>query len=200
MIKSIIFDCSDTLLRFEAKADLAEKLKDPEQAEHIHQSIFKSEAWKKYDRGWISAEQLEEEVLPTLPTEDRPIATDYLQSWHTCYSPMPGMTELVQRLKGKGYGLYVLSSYPDRFYQVWERFPIFRLFDGAAASFEAHVSKDSPAFFEYLMKKYHLKAEECLIIDDAGLSVETARSIGWTGIQFTDAETLEKELKGLNIL
>ncbi len=200
MIKNLIFDCSDTLLHFEAKADLAEKLKNPERAERIHRSIFKSEAWREYDRGWIPAEQLEDAVLPTLPAEDRPIATDYLQRWHTCYTPMPGMTELVQRLKEKGYGLYVLSSYPDRFYEVWERFSIFRLFDGSAASFEVHVSKDSPAFFEHLMKKYHLKAEECLIIDDSCVSVETARSIGWQGIQFTDAKTLEKELKRLNIL
>ena len=77
MIRNILFDCADTLLRFHSKEDLAVGLGDPARAERIHNALLRSEIWGKYDNGIVDEDEIKRVVLPTLPEEDREIAVEY---------------------------------------------------------------------------------------------------------------------------
>ncbi|MCR4565154.1 MAG: HAD-IA family hydrolase, partial [Bacteroidales bacterium] len=59
------------------------------------------------------------------------------------------------------------------------------------------VKKPDPAFFKILLERFHLKAEECVFIDDNEKNVEGARALGFTGIRFTDRPALESVLEPL---
>ncbi len=197
MFKNIIFDCSDTLLRLESVDYLTELCGSRERAKRIHAALFLSEEWKDYDRGVLTEERAADVLLPLLPQEDREIGTIYFQNWSQKYSVIEGIPELLKELKALGCRLYVLSDYPGRFEQVWERFDIFRQFDGRVVSYETGCRKLDGTPFELILEKYGLEKEDTFFTDDYLGCINAAIKHGITAHQFTDVPTLRKAL-GLN--
>lgn len=200
MIKNILFDCADTLCRFHSRVDLAQKLGDAERADRIHNAFFKSEIWGKYDNGAVSDEEVKAAVLPLLPEEDRAVAEEYFEGFIHHFTPFDGMEDLLKELKAKGYSLYIVSDFPHRFPILWDRFSLFRLFDGRAVSFEAKGSKRDLKLFDYLLKTYGLKAEECFFTDDVEALIANAATKGIDGHAFCGVEDLRVCLKEKGIL
>ena len=200
MIKSVLFDCSDTVMRFHAKADLAETLGCAERAETIHNAFFRSEIWRKYDNGTVSDDEVKQAVLPLLAEEDRKIAEEYFDGFIRHFTPIEGMEAVLRELKEKGCSLYLVSDFPHVFPYLWDNFDLFRLFDGRAVSFEAKGSKQDLRLFRYVLDTYDLKAEECLFFDDLESLIENAGRCGIRGHVFRGAEDLRNYLKELSVL
>lgn len=201
MIKNIVFDCSDTLLRFSAQDELAKVTGDNARAAEIKGKIHQSRSWNLYDKGIISEAELRQGILPLFDEADRPYAAWYLDNWLKCYSPIPGMYEIVAELKEKGWPLYILSDFPLCFDALKARFPdLFSLFTGLAVSHECQATKGDKGLFAYLQKKFSLDACECLFIDDVPRLVENARSLGFHGIVLENAQSLRQQLNRLNVL
>jgi len=201
MIKYLAFDCSDTLLRFFVLDELAKRTGDHAQAQKIKASIHQSPAWCLYDKGLISEEGLREEILPLFHAEERSMAAWYLDHWVECYFPIPGMLELVSELHEKGWPLYLISDFPPRFEELANRFPaLFHLFSGCSVSFQCHAIKRDKGLFTHFLQQFNRKAEECLFIDDIPRNVDNARSLGFQGIVFENADQLRSRLLSLGIL
>ena len=201
MIKNIVFDCSDTLLRFSALRELSGVVGDEVRAAQIKATIHQSRTWNLYDKGLMSEEGLRREILPLFDDADRPYAAWYLDNWLTCYLPIPGMYEIVAQLKEKGWPLYILSDFPPCFDVLKARFPdLFSLFIGLAVSCECQATKGDKGLFAYLLEKFNLDPTECLFIDDVPRLVENARSLGFCGVDFESAQGLREKLTQLNIL
>ena len=191
MLKNIIFDCSDTLLRFDAPAWFATLTGDAQRARHIVTAIMKSSAWYRYDNGTATAQDVEREVLPQLDAADRALATRYIAEWIDHYTPIAGMPQLIADLKARGYRLFLLSDFPDCFPHLTERFDFFALFDGMTISYRAHCSKrDNGALFDHLLQEQNLRAEECAFVDDLPPYIELARARGIRAHLAADAKTL----------
>ena len=201
MIKNIVFDCSDTLLRFSALDELAKVTGDAALATQIKATIHQSRGWNLYDKGLVSEEELRKEILPLFSESHRPFAAWYLDNWLKCYSPIPGMHEIVAELKEKGWPLYILSDFPLCFDALKARFPdLFSLFTGLALSNECQATKGDKGLFAYLQKKFSLDARECLFIDDVPRLVENVRSLGFQGIVLENAQSLRRQLNQLDVL
>ena len=201
MIKNIVFDCSDTLLRFSALDELTRVVGDAARAAVIKAKIHGSCAWNLYDKGLMPEDGLRREILPLFDESDRPHAAWYLDNWLKCYSPIPGMLELVAELREKGWPLYILSDFPPCFNVLQSRFPdLFALFNGLAVSCECQATKGDKGLFAYLQEKFTLNPAECVFIDDVPRLVENANSLGFRGILFENAEKLRHELSELNII
>lgn len=201
MVRNIVFDCSDTLLRYGALNELTKVVGDEARAAQIKATIHRNPAWNLYDKGLMSEEGLRREILPTFDDDARPHAAWYLENWLTCYSPMPGMYEIVAELKEKGWPLYILSDFPPCFDVLKTRFPeIFGLFDGFAVSYECQATKGDKGLFAYLLKKYPLDPAECLFIDDIPRLIENACSLGFQGIALENAQILREQLVQRGIL
>ena len=201
MIRNIVFDCSDTLLRFSALDELAKVVGDAPRAARIKAAIHQSRAWNLYDKGLMSEEGLHEEILPLFDDADRPHAAWYLDNWLKCYSPIPGMFELVAQIKEKGWPLYILSDFPPCFDALKARFPeLFSLFTGLAVSCECQATKGDMGLFAHLLEKFALDPAECIFIDDVPRLVENASSLGFCGIVFKEAEELREQLLQIGVL
>ena len=201
MIKYIVFDCSDTLLRFSALDALAEVVGDAERATEIKGKIHGSRTWNLYDKGQMTEEGLRAEILPLFDEKDRPYAAWYLDHWLDCYAPIPGMQEIVADLHAKGWPLYILSDFPPCLNVLTDRYPaMFRHFEGMTVSFECQATKGDKGLFAHLTEKFGLEAEKCIFIDDVPRLVENARSLGFRGIVFEDAEKLRAALTALHVL
>lgn len=190
MIQNVIFDCSDTLLRSGCIEFLEQLTANKAKARQIHHALFGSPAWYDYDCGNIEEKDLQAALLPLLQQEDRQIGKIYLDGWIHQYSVIPGIPELLKKLKETGHRLYVLSDFPSCFEQVYNRFDLFQLFDGRVISYEEGKRKSDGVLFERLLQKYDLKAEECFFTDDVSHNVAIAQKYGIKGHVFTTVHAL----------
>lgn len=188
MIRNIVFDLSDTLLKFSPPAVFLSVTPGA----GMNLSDFK--AWKAWDQGQCTEEEMMAEILSQTDPALKETLTDFFDSWFRCYTVTDGMEETVRQLKAAGFRLYVLSDFPDRFGEVLAAFPFFSEFDGAVASYQLGMRKDTPAMFTAFLQKEQLAANECLFVDNWLPNVENAKTAGLYGIHFTDVPSLKKEL------
>jgi small GTP-binding protein len=97
--------------------------------------------------------------------------------------------------KSIGKNIYYLSnigkSYANRKLEE-----IYKYFDGGIASCDTDYKKPDKLIYKTLLKKYDLKAQNCLFIDDRAENVDTAKKLGMRGIVFKNGTTdLEREMK-----
>ena len=195
MYKNVIFDYSDTLFHFKAREYLTDLMQgDQENARRLHAALFECPLWLSFDYGLISRDEHKRQALQSLSPEDRAIADIYLDHWHEHYEPIEGMPEIVEELKNRGIRLYVLSNFPETFELVYAQRELLHRFDGRLISYEAGTGKDDPAFFQRLLKKYDLKAEECMYFDDYPRFIKVARALGIDGHTFTNAADVRRIL------
>ena len=69
--------------------------------------------------------------------------------------------------------------------------------DGGVFSCHIHAVKPKPAIYEYLLNKYHLKAEESVFFDDREVNVNAANALGIHGIVFSSYEQARDDLEHL---
>lgn len=98
--------------------------------------------------------------------------------------------EALRRLREAGYGVYALSNTNAVMFHSWianafrqEGLSFRDYFDGAVTSFEEGVCKPEPEIFNIVLRRYGLKAEETLMLDDSEKNCEAARSCGMQSIR-----------------
>jgi len=200
MIKNVIFDCSETLLSFEAVDYLASLVGSREEAERIHFTMFTSPAWHLYDNGQLPEEELESALLPLLPEKDRAIAARYLKEWINTYGIIEGAPEVVEDVRKAGYKTYLLSDFPPCFNVLWEKYEFLHHFDGRIVSCEIGYSKKDGVIFDILLQTFGLDPAECIFIDDIPRNIRIGEEHGISGILFTGVEPLREELARRGIL
>ena len=67
-------------------------------------------------------------------------------------------------------------------------------FEGVVVSSDVKMIKPNPAVYEYILKKYDLKPEECLFIDDVEANVKAAEAVGIKGFVFKNNYEKLKEV------
>ena len=197
MIRNIVFDMGNVLLRFSADLFLdREGVTDPEDRKTILNELFRSVEWSMMDLGLLTEEEVEPRVLTRVPEHLKKHVSHLLYSWAEPRAMVEGMEELVRRLKSAGYGIYLLSNASVRQPDYWSPLPISRIFDGTLISAEVRLVKPMPEIYRLFTERFSLKPEECLFIDDFPLNVAAAIAEGWEGIVFHgDAAELEKKLR-----
>lgn len=102
MIKNIIFDMGNVLVRFDPYHILEEHdIKDPEDIDLLLKNIFYSEGWSKMDLGIYVEDDLYNEAITKLPVRLHHAAREILDTWYESLTPIKGIKELVTDLKKK---------------------------------------------------------------------------------------------------
>jgi FMN phosphatase YigB (HAD superfamily) len=76
----------------------------------------------------------------------------------------------------------------------------FELFDDIVVSGKVGRLKPNDDAFEEVLKKYNLKQEECVFLDDQQENIEAARALGIPSILFRDYYEARQELHELGVL
>lgn len=194
MIKNIVFDMGKVLLAYEPQKYVHEIINNSDGAEAVLRELFQGPEWPMLDAGAISEKEAIQRVQSRIP-EYADLVSRAMEHWDDMLIPLPGMAEILAALKGKGYSLYVLSNMSLRFPQIFKQKTIFRYFDGYVFSSQEKIVKPDPAIYQCLLNRFHLKAEECVFIDDLPRNVEGAKSMGMNAHKFVGAEELEDFLK-----
>jgi HAD hydrolase, family IA, variant 3 len=114
--------------------------------------------------------------------------------------PVEGILELLQTLKKNGYRLYLLSNAAIRQHEYLARAEASKLMDGTLISADVKLLKTDPQIYQTFLKKFDLKAEECVFIDDTPINVEGALYENMAGIVFNmNAYALKQTLCALGV-
>ena len=153
------------------------------------------ETLRRFDREEKPIEELVKDLIsenPAFEDEIRLFAERYPE---IITGEMPGMKELLVRLKGEGFSLYGLSNWCSKVYVTMGQYDIFQLMDGYVISSEEHLVKPEAGIYHRLYEKFGLKPEECIFADDKQENIEGARRTGMRGIVFENAAQYERELR-----
>lgn len=196
MIKNIIFDMGNVLLRYDPEVCLNRFVKREEDRALIRRELFEGPEWVQGDLGHITDEQRFDGVSRRVPQKLHTELRQCVEQWHMCMEPVHGAKEFCAYAKEQGYRLYVLSNASSSFYQYFPRFAPFEYFDGLVVSCDIHIVKPDIRIYRYLLETYGLAPEECFFIDDMAANVEGARKAGISGAVFGgDFEEIRKKLE-----
>ena len=197
MIKNVIFDVGFVLVDFRWR-DLMKDLGIAKDLQDVFEkNVFGSHWWGELDRGVIE----EAEVLKMLREDNKEHLKEFDYVWANrdkIVEPFDYAVGMIEDLKAKGLKVYLLSNYPKELFTLHTecgRFPFIDKVDGKVVSGFVQLVKPDREIYEYLLKEYDLKAEECVFIDDRQENVEAAKEIGINGIWFWNYEQMMGELE-----
>ena len=196
MIKNILFDMGQVLIRFDQKFFIQRLGIDGADMELLLREVYRSVEWVQMDRGSLREEEAFEKMRARLPERLHDAAWKLVIMWDRPILEVDGMYELVEELKEKGYGIYLLSNASVRQHEYWPRIPASRFFDGTLISADEHVMKPQPEIYRLCLQRFGLKAEESFFIDDMAHNIEGALFCGLSGAVFHgDVNRLRKDLR-----
>lgn len=196
MIKNILFDMGNVLIRFDRKLFLDKLDVSEADKEILLREVFANVEWAQLDRGSKTEATALESMCERLPQRLHKAAERLTFHWDEPLIPIAGMYELVEELKEKGYGIYLLSNASVRQHAYWSRIPASKFFDGTLISADVHAVKPQPEVYKLCLEKFGLKAEESFFIDDVGANVEGAINCGLSGaVFFGDVSRLRQDLR-----
>lgn len=121
----------------------------------------------------------------------------------------PGALELVKKFHALGYKQYILSNFEKEAFDLAFANPENRVLfsyiprENIVISGDCKMIKPHRCIYEYFLEKYHLKPEECLLIDDRPENVKAAREkcgIYAITLKNENYKKLNRTLKKWNII
>ena len=200
MIKNILFDMGNVLIRFDRKLFLDRLEVSEADKDILLREVFANVEWAQMDRGTKTEETALESMRKRLPQRLHGAAETLTLHWDEPLVPIEGMYELVEELKEKGYGIYLLSNASYRQHDYWPGIAASKFFDGTLISADVHAVKPQPEIYNLCLEKFGLKAEESFFVDDVGANVEGAVNCGLQGaVFFGDVARLRRELRAAGV-
>ena len=184
MIRNIVFDMGQVLLRFEPLLFMERLGVQGEDRELLHREVFKSLEWARMDRGSLTDAEAAEIICRRVPGRLHEAVEKLVSFWDRPILEIEGSFALVEELKALGYKIFLLSNASLRQHDYWPRVPASRFFDGTLISADVKLVKPQPEIYRLLFERFSLKPEECFFIDDAIGNVEGAFYCGMPGAVF----------------
>lgn len=195
MIRNVLFDMGNVLLRFDRQLFLNRLAVTEEEKLLLLRRVFLSTEWVRMDRGTLDEPEAEKSMCADLPEHLHPAVHQLVSLWDEPILPIAGMYELVRELKAAGYGIYLLSNASHRQHEYWKKVTVAPLFDGTIISADEGVMKPGCEYFLRALNRFGLKADECFFVDDMPANVEGAAFCGIPGAVFHgDAKLLRQQM------
>ena len=199
MIKNVVFDFGQVMVRFEPSYMVGRYVDDKEDAALLEEVVFDRLYWDKLDSADISDDEVISACRQRLPERLWQVAEKIYFNWIYNLPEIEGMRELVRYIK-RQYGVRVLllSNISTYFAEHADEIDVLREFE--ACVFSAVIGKVKPSadIFEYVCQKYGMLAEETVFVDDNPNNIKGAQSVGITGYLFDgDADKLKAYLDGV---
>ncbi len=201
-INTIIFDLGNVLIDWSPLHVFDENYFDsPEKRDYFFSHICTMDWNEQQDEG-RSIVEATQELIEKFPDWEQPIR-DYYGRWTEMLGgPIPESVEIFRQLKASGqYKIYALTNWQAGLFDIaLVRYNFLHWFDGRVVSGEEKMRKPFPEFYQLLLNRYNVKAEEALFIDDSLRNIKAAKELRINSIHFQSPEQLNLELKRLNIL
>lgn len=198
-ITTVVFDIGNVLAGFDWQAYLKRFRFSVETEERIARATFLGNNWKEVDRGAKTDAEIYVDCLSEIPDLEKELKAvwqgrlgivkeyDYAADW-------------IISLKKKGYRVYILSNYgKETFAEAQRTFSFLKYADGMVISYEIRHIKPEAEMYQELIRRYAVRPEEAVFIDDLLPNIEAARKMGFHTIPFTTKEEAERRLCELGV-
>ena len=195
MIKNIILDIGDVLVKSNYHDYFLNKGYDEETACLLEKATFFTPVWKELDRGvWSFTEIIDGFVknAPELEAELRSVFED-MKNFITVF---PCADEWITEIQKSGLKVYCLSNISDKICRdCSDDLKFLKHTDGYVLSYQEQLIKPDPAIYKLLLDRYGLASEECIFIDDIEANVTAAKKLGIHGIVFKNRQQAMAEIE-----
>lgn len=196
MIKSIVFDMGNVLIRFDRERFIKRLGFSGDDGKMLLQEVFLSLEWARMDRGSMTEKEAAESICRRLPERLHQAVHSLTDQWDRPILPIEGIYELAEELKNAGYGLFLLSNASFRQHDYWPLIPCSKFFDGTLISADEGLVKPQPEIYRLLFSRFSLQPEECFFVDDSPMNIEGAFFCGMPGTVFHgDTKRLRREMR-----
>ena len=198
-MENIIFDVGQVLVKYDWETYLDSFGFPKEERDKIAEVVFQSNTWNERDRSSETEQYYVDQMVKAAPEYEKDIRevmrrsdetiekTDYAETW-------------VKYLKNQGYHLYVLSNYGTYMLdRTKQDMSFLKYMDGVVFSCDVQQIKPEVDIYETLLKRYDLKPEKSVFMDDRAIICEGARKAGIRTIQFENLKQAAKELEELGV-
>jgi len=149
-------------------------------------------------------ELLYRELIPDdgeLLIADHPDQADNIRAWRarwheTVPHALDDSVALMRALIAQGCDVTLLSNFNQHtFAEVQVRFPFLDEPRGRTISAHVGLIKPEPEIYHHHIRAFDLDPAKTLFIDDSATNIHAAEIAGWQGHLFTDATSLQAELR-----
>lgn len=201
MIKNVIFDFGQVLVRFDPAYMVGVYVSEPDDKALLEKVVFDRLYWNDLDAGKLGHDEAFELMCQRLPERLHDSARRIYDGWILNIPEIEGMRELVSYIKEKyGVKCFVLSDISHYFADNSHRVPILSLVDGCVFSANVGATKPDRRIYEHLIEKYRLDPAETVFIDDKPGNIEGAAAVGIKGYVFDgDSAKLKTWFDGMMV-
>ncbi|WP_035104250.1 HAD family hydrolase [Desulfohalovibrio reitneri] len=107
----------------------------------------------------------------------------------------PHMLHLARLLREEGLKVAILSDQTNWLDELQAELGFAMYFDSVFNSYHYGYHKGQPEFFKIALRDMDAKADESLLVDDAGVNVRTARESGLHAIQYEDLHQFTRDFE-----
>ncbi|MFD1610519.1 HAD family hydrolase [Sphingomonas tabacisoli] len=199
-VRGVVFDVGNVLFTWDPRF-LYERLIDDDRALDVFLRDVVTHEWHfQHDAGRPFAETSAELIA------EHPQHRALIEAWGPRFNesvggPVEGMAELVAELDARGVPLFAITNFSGEFWEPFRKTEtVFDHFRDVVVSGTERMVKPEPTIYELALKRFGMKAEELIFVDDRAENVAGAEAAGMRGHLFRDAETLRMELELLGLL
>ncbi len=195
-ITTIIFDLGGVLIDWNPKYVFNETYFESEEKRKYFFNHICTSDWNEEQDAGRSIVEATLELIQKFPAWEQPIRDFYGRWTDMLGGPINGTVEIFRQLKDSGkYKTYALTNWQVGLFDIaLVRYNFLHWFDGRVVSGEEKMRKPFPEFYNLLLDRYNVKAEEALFIDDNLRNVKAAEELGINSIHFQSEEQLRGEL------
>ena len=183
MIKTVIFDIGNVLMKFEYMPYVRELLKEDALIEKVNDAIWRTGYWNELDRG-ENTEEIFRKMVAAAPDYEDAIRRTF-ENVGQCIHRMDYAIPWIKALRACGLQVLYLSNYAHHTMEVNPGVLDFLPYmDGGIFSCDEKVVKPDPEIFRRLCHRYRLDPAECVFLDDSETNVEVAAAFGMKALRF----------------
>lgn len=200
-IDTIIFDLGGVLIDWNPEYVYLDVFKgDREKMNWFFDNICTNEWNENQDAGYSIAKATEERVA-LFPEQEDLIRIFYGRWIDMLGDAIEETVEILDRLvKTKKFKIVALTNWSHETFPIaLQRFEFLQWFEGIVVSGTEKTRKPFADIYNITLKRYNIKPDKALFIDDNLRNVNAAKELGINSIQFKDAKILQDQLKDYKI-
>lgn len=197
--RAVVFDLGGVVLRWEPRRAYEQVLAPELVGEFMTRIDFPG--WNQRHDGGRSFADGERDLVERFPADEATILAYRAHFPATLTGAVPGTGAVIAELARAGVGLYALTNWSaETFPHAQQRFGLLRRFSDILVSGAEQLAKPDPAIFTRALDRFGLDPAGTVFVDDSPVNVRAAGTVVLTGLDFSDATRLRRDLVDLGLL
>ena len=118
MIKNIVFDIGNVLVRFQPDEAMREIGIEENKIAALAHATYENPVWVELDRGVIPENEIIDEMVKVAPQYEGDIRRFFKEGKAFVVKAFDYAADWIKELKSRGYKVYLLSNYPKDFFEL----------------------------------------------------------------------------------